>query len=40
MERSGTNVTFKSLAAGTVHLIAARRIYATGTTATNILALY
>jgi hypothetical protein len=39
MARRGT-VTFKALQAGVVHWIAANRIYSTGTTATNIVALY
>lgn len=36
----GTNVTFSGLAAGVVHYISVSRIKATGTTATNIIAIY
>lgn len=35
-----TVVTFKALAPGTIHPIAVKRVYATGTSATNILAVY
>lgn len=35
-----SSVTFKALAAGVVHPIAVKRVLATNTTATNILALY
>lgn len=34
----GTTVTFTALSGGIIHPIAAKRIHATGTTATNILA--
>jgi hypothetical protein len=36
----GTTVTLKNLAAGMVHPIAARRVYATGTTAADILGVF
>lgn len=36
----GTTVTFTGLASGIIHPISAVRVYATGTTATNILAVY
>lgn len=36
----GTTATFTGLAAGIVHPLGVKRIYATGTTATGILALY
>jgi hypothetical protein len=39
MVEAGT-VTFKGLAAGLIHPISAKRIYATGTTATDILGVY
>ena len=38
--KSGTTVTFSSLAAGVIHPLQVMRIYATGTTAANILACY
>jgi hypothetical protein len=37
---SGSTVTFTGLSSGVIHPIAAKRIYSTGTTATNILAVY
>lgn len=37
---SGDTVTFVGLAAGVIHPIVAKRIWATGTTATGILAFY
>ena len=37
---SGATITLNNLAAGVVHPIQARRIYATGTTAADIVALY
>lgn len=37
---SGNVVTFTALASGTIHPIAVKRVWATGTTATNILAVY
>lgn len=33
----GTTVTFNNLAAGTIHAIAVKRVYATGTGASNII---
>lgn len=36
----GSSITFTALAAGVVHSISAKRINATGTTATGIIALY
>lgn len=36
----GATVTFTGLSSGAVHPIAARRVYATGTTATGIVGLY
>ena len=36
----GTTITFANLAAGIVHPLQVRRIYATGTTAGDIIALY
>lgn len=39
LERGGT-VTFTGLSAGVIHPVAAKRIYATGTTATSILGLF
>lgn len=36
----GATVTFTALSAGVIHPIAARKIYATGTTATGIVGLY
>lgn len=36
----GTAVTFTELSAGVVHPLSVKRVYSTGTTATNILALY
>jgi hypothetical protein len=36
----GSNVVFKALSAGIVYPFSVSRVYATGTTATNILALY
>lgn len=38
--KDGSNVTFKSLAAGVIHPICITKVKATGTTATNILAVY
>jgi hypothetical protein len=40
LAQDGSTVTYKSLAAGIIHAIAASRVWATGTTATEILALY
>ena len=37
---SGAEVTFKAVPAGTLLRLAVRRVWATGTTATNIVALY
>ncbi|WP_342045905.1 spike base protein, RCAP_Rcc01079 family [Bacillus sp. OTU530] len=37
---SGNTVTFTALASGTIHPIAVKRVWAIGTTATNILAVY
>lgn len=37
---SGATITFTSLGSGMIHPISAKRIYATGTTATNIVAVY
>lgn len=36
----GTTVTFVGLAAGVIHPICARRVYSTGTTATDIVSVY
>jgi hypothetical protein len=36
----GTTVTFVNLAAGVIHPIRARRVYATGTSATSIIGAY
>lgn len=36
----GTTVTFNVLAVGVIHCLSVKRIYATGTTATNIVAVY
>jgi hypothetical protein len=36
----GATVTFTGLSSGSVHPIAARKVYATGTTATGIVGLY
>jgi hypothetical protein len=36
----GNDITFTGLSAGGIHLISAKRVKATGTTATNIVALY
>jgi hypothetical protein len=36
----GSTVTFTSLASGIIHPIAVKRVWATGTTATNIMAVY
>ncbi len=36
----GTSVVFKNLVAGVVHPLAARRVLSTGTTATDIVAVY
>ncbi|MGX2958055.1 spike base protein, RCAP_Rcc01079 family [Peribacillus sp. JNUCC 23] len=36
----GTTVTFKSISAGAIHPLSVKRVFATGTTATNILAVY
>ena len=36
----GTTITFTALSAGMIHPISAKRVYATGTTATLILAVY
>ena len=36
----GTTVTFVGLASGVIHPIQARRIWATGTTATSVVAVY
>lgn len=36
----GTTVTFTGLAAGVIHPIRTKRVYATGTTATSILGVY
>lgn len=36
----GSTVTFVGLAAGVIHPIRARRVYATGTTATSIIGVY
>lgn len=38
--KDGSNVTFKSLAAGVIHPLCVTKVKATGTTATNILAVY
>ena len=38
--QGGSDVTFKSVPGGTLLRVAARRVWATGTTATNIVALY
>ncbi len=38
--KDGTTVTFTALSGGLIHPIAATRIWLTGTTATNILAVY
>jgi hypothetical protein len=38
--RSGATVTFTNLSAGVIHAISATRVKSTGTTASNILALY
>ena len=40
LAHDGSTVVFKSLAAGVLHPIAVSRVWATGTTATNILGLY
>lgn len=40
MAETGTAVIFKNLAAGVIHPIAVNRIYASDTTATNIVAVY
>lgn len=40
MATTGTAIIFKNLAAGVVHPIAVNRIYATDTTATDIVAVY
>lgn len=37
---NGETVTFNALAVGHVHRLAVRRVYSTGTTATNIVAVY
>jgi hypothetical protein len=37
---NGSSATFTALSAGVIHPIAAKKIQATGTTATNILAVY
>lgn len=37
---NGNTVTFTALTGGIVHAIAVKRVYATGTTATGIIALY
>jgi hypothetical protein len=36
----GTTVTFTALAAGVIHPIQVKRVYSTGTAATNILGIY
>ena len=36
----GTTITFTALSAGIIHPVSAKRVYATGTTATLILAVY
>jgi hypothetical protein len=36
----GTTITFNGLAVGVVHLLSVKQVKATGTTATNIVALY
>ena len=36
----GDTVTFKTIVAGCIHPIAVKRVFSTGTTATNIVALY
>lgn len=38
--RNGTTIKFVGLSAGIIHPIAAKRIHATGTTATNLIAVY
>lgn len=40
MALSGEVVTFKNLAAGMIHPIAAQKIFSTGTTATDIVGIY
>jgi hypothetical protein len=40
MASGGSAVTFSALAAGYVHPLRVTRVYSTGTTATNIVALY
>jgi hypothetical protein len=40
MVTGGTGITFVSLAAGIVHPLQVKRVYATGTTATSIVAVY
>lgn len=39
LETTGTGITFKAMPVG-IHRIRAKRVYATGTTATNLVALY
>lgn len=40
MDDSGTAIAFVGLASGIIHPIRARKVYATGTTATNIVGVY
>lgn len=40
MQDAGTAVTFVGLAAGIVHPISIKKVYASGTTATNIVGVY